>query len=104
MNRYSVEISDPARQDIVDIVRYISAELNAQKAAQKMFDRLYEGMKNLENNPKRHTLVRDERLASKDYRTLPVKNYLVFYTVEEQTQSVNIIRVLYARRDWTALL
>ena len=48
--------------------------------------------------------MREERLAAKGYRVLPVKNYLIFYKVNEAEKCVDIIRILYNRRDWINLL
>lgn len=104
MKRYSVEISEPAEQDVLDIARYISAELSAPEAALEMVDTLDDSMNSLDDNPKRQPLVRDDRLAARGYRALPVKNYLVFYIVDEQARVVDIIRILYNRRDWVNLI
>ncbi len=102
--RYSVDVTEPAKQDVLDIARYISAELGVPKAAFDMVDKLGEGMQSLETNPKRHALVRDDRLAAKGYRMLPVKNYLIFYKVDEQARLVDVVRILHGRRDWVSLL
>ena len=32
-------------------------------------------------------------------RWIPVGNYLVFYTVDEATKSVRVIRIMYGGRD-----
>ena len=48
--------------------------------------------------------MKDERLAEKQIRKLIVKNYTVFFRVHEVTKIVEIIRVLYSKRDWSALL
>lgn len=104
MTKYSVEVTEPAKRDVLDIARYISAELSAPKAALAMVDTLEENMQSLATNPKRHALVRDERLATKGYRALPVKNHIIFYKVNEQEQAVDIVRILYGRRDWVNLL
>lgn len=103
-SEYGVDVSEPAKQDLLDIGRYISAQLNAPIASAQTVDLLDEGMHSLESNPKRHALVRDERLAAMGYRTLPVKNYLIFYKVNERARSVDIVRILYGRRDWASLL
>ena len=34
-----------------------------------------------------------------EYRSMTVKNYAVFYTVNEQEKLVEIYRVIYAKRD-----
>ncbi|WP_083809940.1 type II toxin-antitoxin system RelE/ParE family toxin [Mahella australiensis] len=46
----------------------------------------------------------DERLASLGYRKLIVKNYVVFFTIDEKSKVVDIARILYARRDWLRVL
>lgn len=104
MDKYSIDVSDPAKQDILDIARYIAAELSAPEAALNMVEALGAGMQSLDENPKRQGLVRDERLAVRGYRALPVKNYFIFYKVDDQARLVDIIRILYTRRDWVNLL
>ena len=52
--------------------------------------------------PERCPRPKDLALAAKGYRYLIVKNYLVFYAVVGDT--VQIRRILYARRDYWALL
>jgi addiction module RelE/StbE family toxin len=99
-----VDVAESAQRDVLDIARYIYAELSAPKAALEMVDKLDDGMRSLETNPNRHALVRDDRLAAKGYRALPVQDYLVFYKVNEQKMLVDIVRILYNRRDWVNLI
>jgi len=46
--------------------------------------------------------VPDEYLASKGFRFVMVKNYMLFYIVIEN--EVIILRFLYGSRDWMNLL
>ena len=46
----------------------------------------------------------DERLAQEGVRSFPVKNYTIFYVVDEQIQIVTIISVMYSKRNWANLL
>ena len=39
-----------------------------------------------------------------EYRKVSVKNYLMFFWVEEETKVVTIARVIYAARDYGKLL
>lgn len=61
-------------------------------------------MQSLATNPARHAFVRDERLAAKGYRILPVNNYLVFYTIYSRAKQVDVIRILYRRQNWMLFL
>ena len=100
MTEYRVLISAPAENDLRDIVRYISAQLLAPMTAAKMMDAI-EGLVDM---PQKFPLVTDERLATMGYRKFIVKSYIVFYTIDEKSTVVDIIRIVYARRDWLQLL
>ena len=71
-------------------------------AASKYYDLLVEEIASLSKMPERCPKPKDLALAVKGYRYLIVKNYLVFYVIIGDT--VQIRRILYARRDYSALL
>ena len=104
MAEYSVEGSEPAENDLRDIVRYISSQLDAPMTALKMMDIIEAAVNSLEDMPQRCPLVADKRLAAMGYRKLIVKNYFVFFTVDEQNKVVDIERILHTRRDWQRIL
>lgn len=101
---YSVVVARQAKSDMSEINAYITDELYNPEAALKLLDEIYDQAISLKHMPKMFALVSDERLALLGIRSIPVKNYLVFYTVDDTTRVVNIVRVLYFRRDWTNLL
>ncbi|MEN6349967.1 MAG: type II toxin-antitoxin system RelE/ParE family toxin [Syntrophomonas sp.] len=101
MANYRVDISEPAEKDLRDIVRYISVQLSAPMTALRMMDIVEEAiMGGLAVMPQKCPLVTDERLAMMGYRKLFVKNYIVFFTINEKSKVVDVERILYARRDW----
>lgn len=104
MAKYKVDISEPAEKDLRDLIRYLSAQLSAPLTAMKMMDIIEEAIAGLAEMPQRYPLVADERLASMGYRKLVVKNYIVFFTIDEQLKTVDIERNLYSRRDWLRIL
>lgn len=104
MDGYKIEISRQAYGDIRETYRYIARELKEPSIAQKLTDTIFEAIQTLAQLPERYAVVSDERLALEHYRKLPVENYLVFYVIFEQTKTVYISRVLYARREWQSIL
>jgi plasmid stabilization system protein ParE len=104
MVKYRVDISEPAENDLRDIVRYISAQLLAPMTALKMMETIEEDLASLAYMPHGHPPVVDERLASMGYRKLIVKNHIAFFTVDEKAKIVDVERILYARRDWLRIL
>lgn len=104
MEKYRVDISEPAENDLRDIVRYISAQLSAPITALKLMEIIEEAMASLALMPQKGPFVTDERLAILGYRKLFVKNYIVFFRIDEKSKVVDVERILYARRDWQHIL
>lgn len=104
MAQYRVDVSEPAENDLMDIVRYIVSQLSAPISALNMMELLDDAMTGLSDLPQRYPLVADERLAQMGYRKLLVKNYIVFFSIDEKNKVVDIERILHGRRDWLQIL
>ncbi|HNX29623.1 MAG TPA: type II toxin-antitoxin system RelE/ParE family toxin [Syntrophomonadaceae bacterium] len=104
MAKYRVDVSEPAENDLKDIVRYITSQLSAPISALSMIELFEDAMAGLADMPQRYPFVADERLAQMGYRKLSLKNYVVFYSIDEGNKVVDIERILYGRRDWLRIL
>ncbi|NMB24865.1 MAG: type II toxin-antitoxin system RelE/ParE family toxin [Firmicutes bacterium] len=104
MAGYRIDVSEPAENDLRDIVRYISSQLSAPITAIEMMDTIEDAIVGLTEMPQKYALVTDERLASMGYRKLVVKNYIVFFTVNQRSRTIEVERILYARRNWLRIL
>ena len=104
MAEYKIEITARAKQDLREIHAYIAGNLKEPKTAERLLDKIESEILTLNDMPLRHAVERDEHVRLRNLRKLIVDNYLVFYTVGKKTETVFIIRVLYARRDWVNLL
>ena len=96
---FHVAYSAEARQDLRDIYEYIAYELLAPEAAAGQTERIMKAARSLEQMPMRHRLYEEEPWHSQGLRVLPVDNYLVFYLPDENSATVNIIRIMYGGRD-----
>ena len=99
METYKVKIFPTAKQDLEEVIGYLNTL--SPDAASKYYDLLVEEIASLSKMPERCPKPKDLALAVKGYRYLIVKNYLVFYVIIGDT--VQIRRILYARRDYSAL-
>ena len=104
MVEYRIELTDKAKKDMLEIYAYISDNLKEPNVAGKLLDKIEREILKLKTMPMRHAIERDEQLKLRKLRKIIVDNYLVFYTVHEKSETVFIVRVLYARRDWMNLL
>jgi len=104
MLKYRVDISEPAEEDLRDILRYISSQLDAPITAMNMLEKIEDALAKLSEMPDRCPIVRDERLADMGYHRLEIKNYTAFFTINEKDKVVDVERILFSRRDWANLL
>lgn len=100
MARYKIRILPTATQDLADLVDSLNTLSPA--AALATYDAIVEEITSLSQFPYRCPKPRDLALAARGYRYLLVRNYLVFYVVSDDV--VEIRRILYAKRDYQALL
>ena len=94
-----VVYTETARADLKDIYRYISRVLSAPDAARALTERLLHEARSLEEMPERQPLWRDEPWRSLGVRFITVKNYVLFYIADQETETVTIVRVMYGGRD-----
>lgn len=91
--------TNTARHDLREIYEYIAYTLLEPDTAKAISENVMREIRSLENLPERNPLYRDEPWHSQGVRFLRVKNYLVFYTVNPDTDIVSIVRIMYGGRD-----
>ena len=93
-----------ARQDMTEIVRYVSHELCNPLAAESLAEEMIDATKTLVDFPYVNAIHQTVKPLRHEYRKLIVKNYLMFYWVDEKERQVTVARVMYSRRDYDQLL
>lgn len=90
-----------AEADILDAVDYIADRLDAPQAAADLLAELDDTVERLAAFPYAHQLYRTDRPMREEIRRVPVKNYVLYYAVFQET--VEIRRFLHGRRDRSGL-
>jgi plasmid stabilization system protein ParE len=101
---YKLLFSKTIDDDIDSSYNYIKDILEAPIAAENLMKELYEKLNYIKEKPYSRPLVHDEFLASLGIRSIRVKNYLIFYNVEEDEKYVDVISFMYNKRDWMNIL
>lgn len=101
---FDVQITSQAERDLRQIFEYIYNELQSPINANNQLDRLEDRITRLDQMPFRYRMYEREPWKSRGLRVMPVDNYLVFYIPDEQTQIVNVVRVMYGGRNVTEIL
>ena len=90
--------------DIDAVYMYIKENLEAPMAAENLMKELKEKLNYLKDNPFVRSFVQDEFLANIGFRPIKVKNYVIYYIVDDVKNEINLIRFLYNKRDWKNIL
>lgn len=101
---YKLEYLPVARRDMIEIVRYISKELQNPTAADQLAMELIEAGDSIPKFPYANPAFIPIRPLKHEYRKLLVQNYFMFYWVDDVKKLVTVARVVYARRDYERLL
>ena len=101
---FHLSFTDDVIKDISSTRRYIRKILEAPMASNNLAIELEETYSKLEENPYRRPLVQNKYLAMKGYRSVNVKNYILFYIINEEDNSVSLVRFMHSRMDWANIL
>ena len=101
---YTIHITATAERDIMRAADHIEFNLKNPTAADHLLDVATKQINSLADMPQKFQLVDDPVLASWGIRYIIVNNYLAFYTIDEEKQLVIIVRFLYQKSNWNAIL
>lgn len=104
MTDYSVCIGRLAERDILEAISYVQDALFQPESAKRIYRAIKEQILSLSTMPDRYAVIAEEPYAAMGIRRVRVENYLIFYTVNEKSKTVSVIRVLYNRREWHNLI
>jgi plasmid stabilization system protein ParE len=99
-----VQISPSAYQDLKDIRRYISETLFNPIAAERTARNIIKSYSKLKYSPYMGTSLRSKVDFETPIRFIVSGNYLAFYVVNEKDDFVEIVRIIYGKRDYTKII
>ena len=95
---YKVVYLPIARRQLEEAVMYIAEELCAPDAADDLINAVDEAVRALSEMPYRHALYPLLFAMKREIRFMPVKNYNLFYVVNEDQKTVEIWRFIHQLR------
>ena len=101
---YQLHITSTAEHDIMRAVDYIEFTLKNPQAADNLLDAVTKQIGALSEFPHKFRIVDDPVLASWEIRFVIINNYLAFYTINEEKQTVIVVRFLYQKSNWCFIL
>lgn len=104
MTKWHVVMTETALSDVEEAAWYMRRRLGSPKAACSFVRKVQGKVDLLSKLPLSCPSVTDGALAKVGYRWCAVGNYLMFFTIAEDTQTVCVERVLYGASDWESVL
>ena len=104
MKKYIVEISETAEQDLENIISYLRYNLSGDIIADKYKLLFKQELKDLENIAGSMPILDENLTGHKNIRKINVRNYIVFYIVDEENSEALILRIGHAFMDWEKYL
>ncbi len=104
MKKYIVEISETAEQDLENIILYLRNELSGDIIADKYKILFKQKLKDLENVAESMPIISEELTGFNNIRKVNVRNYIIFYIVNEENTKASVLRIGHAFMDWEKYL
>ncbi|GMO12336.1 MAG: hypothetical protein Ta2D_14200 [Rickettsiales bacterium] len=96
---YGLIFSKLFGDDIDSTYQYIKENLKAPMAAENLMKEVKQELEHLKETPTRRPIIKDELIAALNLRAIKIKNYVVYYSVNEKKQTVILVRFLYNKKD-----
>ena len=104
MKKYIVELSETANQDLNNIISYLRYTLSGDIIADKYKILFKQALIDLEVVAGSMPILSEELTGHKDIRKINVRNYIIFYIVDEEKSKAFVVRIGHAFMDWEKYL
>ena len=99
MKEYEVKVTEYAENELRGIAQYILNELKAPQAAINTLQAIRKEIKTLNRMPARIHQTPEEPWKSFGIRRMPVRNFYVYFWIDDEAFRVQVTNVVYAGRD-----
>ena len=104
MKKYIIEISETAEQDLENIISYLRHNLAGDIIADKYKILFKQELKDLENVAGSMPILSEDLTGHKNIRKINVRNYIIFYIIDEENDKAFVVRIGHAFMDWEKYL
>lgn len=96
----SYKLLPKAKLDLESIFQYIALELVNPEAALELIEKFETKFKGICKFPKAYPLLINASLDNNRLRKSILDNFIIVYLYDEGKELINIVRVIYAKRDY----
>ncbi len=101
---YNIEFLPIAKEDIDNIIRYVHQNLKNPTASKKLKILFSKSLDYICEFPYGNSIYESTNSLKYEYRSYRVKNFLMFYIINENKKLITIVRVLYQKMNIKEIL
>ena len=99
MKEYDVVVSPSANEDLIELVKYITDELQNRTAALHHVEMYKNALTSLRTFPYRNAVSTEPRLSATQSRIERMGNYNIVYQIDENIGEVHVVAIDYSMED-----
>lgn len=99
MDLYDYKLTEIAKNDIDQSIKYIKEDLNNHSAAKKLYSKLLHIIENIKSNPRMYSDCSNYYIDNVFIRKAIIDNYVLIYEIDEKRCCINVLRFLYSHRN-----
>ena len=100
MKKYDVEVSETAKKDLENIISYLRYDLAGDIIADKYKILFKQELKKIEDIADSMPILDEKLTGHKNIRKVNVRNYIIFYIINEKNNKAFVVRIGHAFMDW----
>ena len=97
--KYSIYITNYALDQMQKIKRYIAEELLAPQAAKDLLSAMRDAARFIGGIAISYPLLEEDKWREQGIRKIVVKNFLMYYWINEEKRTVYVTAVIYGKRN-----
>ena len=101
---YKLVKTDSFQRDLDATIGYIALSLENKTAAASLLDAIEQCYDEIERMPLMYEACHDPHLRELGYRKAVIRNYIMIYQVDKDSETVNILRFFHGRQDYEKLI
>ena len=97
---YKVKFTEKCLGDIEEACQYIEEKLKAENASTRLRIKIKDSIKGLAISPEMYAKIDKIDKVKREYRRIPIDNYVLLYTVDKENRIIYISHMYYAGRNY----
>lgn len=94
------EFSKNAEIDLNNIILYIKNKLNNELVARNLVNKTRKAIDTIKLFPEMYELISNDLCEYKNIRRIPIDNYNLYYSFDEEKNKLILVRILYAHYNF----